>query len=71
MRPRGQSTAHSEAITRRLELLSAELSGLRRPEGDAGDDVDDGHTHLRELRPMRAPEPVSGGAREAPGRPTG
>lgn len=46
MRPRGQSTAHAQAVSRRLELLSSEISELREHNG-----TDDGHTHLRELRP--------------------
>lgn len=50
MRPRGQSTAHAEAVSRRLELLSSELSGLRQGNGS-----DDGHTHLRELRQTSDP----------------
>lgn len=65
MRPRGQSTAHAEAVSRRLELLSAELrahsgpetrspsgSPPRSPSPDAGPG-DDGHTHVRELRLAR------------------
>ena len=52
MRPRG--TAHADAVSRRLEQLSAELGAVRR------DEPPDLHTHVRPavVDPEPAPDPV-------------
>lgn len=74
MRPRG--SAHADAVSRRLELLSAELAAVRGPSpaaplgdpGDSGADdpepdpwIPDLHTHVRE-----GPAPVLGVAAPEP-----
>jgi competence protein ComEA len=54
MRPRG--SAHADAVSRRLEQLSAELGAVRRDEPAVGDAFDL-HTHIRpSAREVPAPE---------------
>ncbi|MET1059826.1 MAG: ComEA family DNA-binding protein [Nocardioides sp.] len=56
MRPRG--TAHADAVSRRLEQLSAELGAVRRDEPAVGDPFDL-HTHIRPPPPPEEPAPVA------------
>src|SRR3546814_19867912 len=56
MRSRGQSTAHAEAVSRRLALLSAELQGYR---GARADDTPTG------ARPTVDPEVSEGDVADA------
>jgi competence protein ComEA len=79
MRPRG--SAHADAVSRRLELLSAELAAVRGeadpPDATAGDAAADAwpapdlHTHLREDRSVgpRPPVPPSPPLATAPSAP--
>ena len=61
MRPRG--TAHADAVSRRLEQLSAELGAVRR------DEPVDLHTHIREpARPAEPPADPGPPAIPVPGR---
>lgn len=67
MRQRGRHPEHTDTVSRRLELLSEELHGLRTG-ADAGRTAEgDEHTHLRELRPDDGGTPTSTPA----GTPTG
>jgi competence protein ComEA len=57
MRPRG--SAHADAVSRRLEQLSAELGAVRRDEPSPFEPVDL-HTHIRPPAVVEEPPPVSG-----------
>ena len=58
MRPRG--TAHADAVSRRLELLSAELGAVRRAEPALPEELDL-HTHVRPAAdPAAGPGPGPG-----------